>query len=119
YACRGEHPGKPLFRRRRFKGSSIEQQLIARDGQQQSRLVFGTKRGTQFAPRRFVLSGSARMPEIIHPGELKQYVEAANKGARGCGPHMDIIGHLDLGSLPSKYEVRGQNRQWYECPVWY
>jgi hypothetical protein len=79
-----EHAGEALLRSRGVKRGTIEKQPITRRRQEQTSLVVRTNRGAQFAPGSFILLGGARMPEIVHSGELQQNIEAAYEGAGGC-----------------------------------
>ena len=84
-ARRGKHSREAFLRRRGFEGRAVEQQLIARNGQQQARFVVRAESGAQFRPGGFVLLGRARMAEVIHPRELQQNIQAAHEGASSCG----------------------------------
>ncbi|MFY9691133.1 MAG: hypothetical protein WA369_14495 [Candidatus Acidiferrales bacterium] len=79
-----KHAGETLLGSGRIKRGTIKQKPITRSRQKQSRLIVGANRGAQFAPGSFILFGGARMPEIVHSGELQQNVQATYKGAGGC-----------------------------------
>ena len=90
----GKQPREAFFRRSPFQGLSIQQELVAGDGQQQARLFFpGAERHLQLTPGGFVLRGGSRMPEVIHLGELQQNIKAAHEGARRSHPSVCLVFH--------------------------
>jgi hypothetical protein len=116
----GEHFGKTLLRSRGLQGHAIQQKLVSRHCEEKACLVVA-KRSPQFRPGGFVLLRRAWMPEIIHTGELKENIQAADERASRRGPGVGIHSH-DWGGSPAsafKYEGWVRIEQWYWCPFRY
>jgi len=93
-----KHARETLFGGGRFEGHTIKEKLVAGDRKQQSGLIVAES-GAQFAPGGFILFGRTRMSEVIHPGELEQDVQAADKGASSRCSCVGIHSHR-LGQMP-------------------
>jgi hypothetical protein len=70
--------------------------MVSRNSQQQAGFIIGAKSCMQLAPRSLVLFGRPRMAKVIHPGELKQNVQAANESASGRWACLGVVYH-DVG----------------------
>jgi hypothetical protein len=90
---RRKHARETFFRCGCIQRCAVQQQLISGHSQQHAGVVVRTQCRAQFRPRGLVLFGCAGMPEVIHPGKLEQDVQAAHKGASGCGPRVRVSCH--------------------------
>jgi hypothetical protein len=70
-----------FFRRRRSQRHSVQQNLVSRGAQQESRIAAFLQRGVQLFPRGFELRHRPHVPELVQARKLQQNVQAANKRA--------------------------------------
>jgi hypothetical protein len=72
---------KTFFRRCRAERHSVEQNLVPRSAQQQSRVAAFFQRGVQLFPCGFELRHRSHVSELIQACKFQQNVQAANKRA--------------------------------------